>query len=140
MGFEGFFKKKVKTEEEQAKDKADRKVAGTLGVAAVGAMGAAAIGEAAHQSDHALEGHNLMGTVGQASVEAPAPAENPTLGKRSTDAPPSVTISAASLDTIAHHVVTPEGGTPHVVTPEGNGDPVVINLAEQQQIVENPEH
>jgi len=112
------FKPKSKSPEEKDKDRRN---------ALIGAVGLAAVGTAAtHEPLPDLDASSNMRAMNSAA-SAEAPENNPTLGKHSSDAPEAVVIPAPQ----------PEAADSAVV--DLGEENVVIHLAEEQHVVENPE-
>ncbi len=119
MGFE-FFNSKPKKEKSSEQQKLDKETRAGLAVAAAGAV---VLGGVAYE---ASQEKSVPNSVHLVSAEAPAPANNPTLGMKSTDAPKPISLPAEAA--------------PKKEVVDLEEKPVVINLAEKQDVVQNPEH
>lgn len=123
MGFEflNFNKKNAPKAEKSPEQERMEKQQRNAGIALAGAVAAA--GGAAYEI-HKMD-ENLKHMDSHAVTEAEAPAENPTLGMKPTDAPKPVTIELPHENPATAHL------------PEEKG--VVVDLGEKQVVINTPE-
>jgi hypothetical protein len=119
MKFEFFKKSAAKAEKTPEQERMDKQQL-NAGIALAGVVAAAGVSAyEIHKMDEGLKDHS------PAAAEALVPAENPTIGMKSTDAPKPVTVE------LPHQ----EGVTVHL--PEEKG--VTINLTSKEYLVKHPE-